>query len=418
MPSYPKLKLTYFNFGGRAEATRLAFYIGNVPFEDHRLTMEEFATLKPSFPAGQVPILEVDSKVICQSQAILRFAGRLANLYPINDPKAALKIDEILNGMEELADKIAPSIREQDATKRKEMREELASNVIPRYLKSVDARLAKLKECSAISTDDILIHDLDIFLFVRNMRSGRLDHIPSDIAESYKHVVAVEAKVAAHPKVKEWYASARMSTPKLKLTYFPFPGRAEPIRLALHIAGMPFEDEHIGREELEKRRESLPFGQVPVLEVDGDLVAQSLPILRYVGTLTGLYPANDALAALRIDEIFSVIDEVYNKISPTYRIADREQQLAMRKALAEVAIPNAMKVVDQRIAEAGGKYVTGDKLSVADLAIHGFVMGMKRGNLDGIPTTVTDAFPHVSALYTAVEEHPKVKDWHATKAYT
>ncbi|KAJ0405210.1 hypothetical protein ATCC90586_001162 [Pythium insidiosum] len=418
MPSYPKLKLTYFNFMGRAEATRLALYIGGVPFEDHRLTMEQFAALKPSLPAGQVPVLEVDGKVITQSQAILRFAGRLANLYPINDPKAALKIDEILNGMEELADKIAPSIREEDPVKRKEMREELASSVIPRYLKSVDARLAKLKECSAISSEDVLIHELDIFLFVRNMRSGRLDHIPSDIAESYKHLVAVEAKVAAHPKVKEWYASARMSTPKLKLTYFPFPGRAEPIRLALHIAGMPFEDEHIGREELDKRRESLPFGQVPVLEVDGELVAQSLPILRYVGSITGLYPANDVLAALRVDEIFSILDEVYNKISPTYRITDREKQLAMRKVLADVAIPNAMKVIDERLAASGGKFVTGEKLSVGDLAIHGFVMGMKRGNLDGIPTTVTDAFTRVSALYNAIEEHPKVKDWNAKKTYT
>ena len=42
----PKLKLTYFNFGGRAEAIRLAFVVGGVPFEDERLSFAEVAAKK------------------------------------------------------------------------------------------------------------------------------------------------------------------------------------------------------------------------------------------------------------------------------------------------------------------------------------------------------------------------------------
>ena len=33
-----KLKLIYFPFGGRAEATRFALYLGGVEFEDVRIT--------------------------------------------------------------------------------------------------------------------------------------------------------------------------------------------------------------------------------------------------------------------------------------------------------------------------------------------------------------------------------------------
>lgn len=34
--------------------------------------------------------------------------------------------------------------------------------------------------------------------------------------------------------------------PKLKLTYFDMPGRAGKIRLALHLAQIPFEDQRVG----------------------------------------------------------------------------------------------------------------------------------------------------------------------------
>jgi hypothetical protein len=38
--------LYYFNFGGRAESLRLACHVGDVPFEDIRITEAEFAQAK------------------------------------------------------------------------------------------------------------------------------------------------------------------------------------------------------------------------------------------------------------------------------------------------------------------------------------------------------------------------------------
>ena len=57
MASTPKLKLTYFNIKARAEPTRLALFIGGIPFEDIRLSHgEEWPAHKGEMPYGQVPV--------------------------------------------------------------------------------------------------------------------------------------------------------------------------------------------------------------------------------------------------------------------------------------------------------------------------------------------------------------------------
>ena len=58
--------------------------------------------------------------------------------------------------------------------------------------------------------------------------------------------------------------TAMAATPKLKLIYFNIKARAEPTRLALHIAGIPFEDVRIKHEEWPALKGSMPLGQVPV----------------------------------------------------------------------------------------------------------------------------------------------------------
>merc|ERR1719210_2105038 len=72
------------------------------------------------------------------------------------------------------------------------------------------------------------------------------------------------------------------STPsqqKLRLTYLDIKGVAEPVRLALFIGGLPFEDRRVSYEQILE----LPCGQVPVLEIDGEAFAQSMALLRWAG---------------------------------------------------------------------------------------------------------------------------------------
>ena len=83
-PALPKhIKLTYFDFhGGRGEPIRLALSIAGIPFEDERITPANWAERKPHARFGGLPQIEVDGETISQSNAIGRYAGILAGLYP------------------------------------------------------------------------------------------------------------------------------------------------------------------------------------------------------------------------------------------------------------------------------------------------------------------------------------------------
>lgn len=95
----PKLKLCYFNLEGLGEPIRqLCVYLG-LPFEDCRVTYDEFMKLKEdgTLKFGQVPALFVNDKhVLIQSGAILRFLGVIGGVHPRCPAKAAL-VDALLD---------------------------------------------------------------------------------------------------------------------------------------------------------------------------------------------------------------------------------------------------------------------------------------------------------------------------------
>lgn len=111
----------YFDMKGIAEPIRLAFTIGGIKFEDHRIKREDWAELKPKTPYGGLPLLEVDGKTYAQADAILKTAGRLTNLYP-KGLLDQLKVDEYLGAAQDILSAIQPSLRESDDKKKAEMR--------------------------------------------------------------------------------------------------------------------------------------------------------------------------------------------------------------------------------------------------------------------------------------------------------
>jgi len=102
-------KLHYFGLGGRGEFIRQIFAQGGIEFEDYRITIEEWPELKSKYPNSQVPILEVDGKVLTQSYAIARFVAKKAGLAGKDDWEAA-QADMYVDGIEEIIQKIVPLI--------------------------------------------------------------------------------------------------------------------------------------------------------------------------------------------------------------------------------------------------------------------------------------------------------------------
>jgi glutathione S-transferase len=200
---------------------------------------------------------------------------------------------------------------------------------------------------------------------------------------------------------------------QLKLTYFDFHGgRAEPARLALAIGGIEFEDHRFSFPEFGDIRKTTPFGQVPVLHVDGAQVTQCDSILRYVGKLAGLYPT-DPLQALLCDEVMYVVEEASVKIGPTFRMTGEEQKTA-RLALVNGSMPQYLGWLQSQLLAHGGQFFADNRLTVADLKVFVDVRGLNSGRLDHVPTDLVEKVaPALNAHMQRIAQNPAVVAYYA-----
>lgn len=177
----PNLKLSYFDFdGGRGEPIRLALSIGNIPFEDYRFPTSDWPSVRDNMPLRQTPVFEIDGEVITQSSSISRYAGKLSGLYP-QDPLQALYCDEVLDVVEDVVAKIVKTFFMEEDEKR-EAREALAAGPIPLYLKRLETML-ETRGGRYFADDRLTIADFKVFLWVRNIKSGLLDYMPTDLVD-------------------------------------------------------------------------------------------------------------------------------------------------------------------------------------------------------------------------------------------
>jgi glutathione S-transferase len=201
-----KLKLTYFDFsGGRAEPARLALHIGEIPFEDYRFAPADFPEVRKTTPLNQVPTLHVDGVQITQSDAITRYVGKLAGLYP-EDALQALFCDEAMGALEDINIKIGATFR-MTGDDLKNAREALAADALPKYLRWLEHQLES-HGGEFLADNRLTIADLKAFGILRWLGSGKLDHIPVDLIETTApKLKGYMNRVAQLPAIAEYYAS-------------------------------------------------------------------------------------------------------------------------------------------------------------------------------------------------------------------
>jgi prostaglandin-H2 D-isomerase / glutathione transferase len=200
---------------------------------------------------------------------------------------------------------------------------------------------------------------------------------------------------------------------QLKLSYFDMHGgRAEPVRLALAIGGIAFEDHRFAFPEFAEIRKTTPFGKVPVMYVDGVQITQSDSLLRYAGKLAGLYPT-DAYQALLCDEVAYVVEENGVKLGPTFGMKGEEQKAA-RLALVNGSMPVYLAWLQSRLLSNGGEYFADNRLTVADLKVFVDVRGLNSGRLDHVPTDlVATVAPALNAHLDRIAKLPAVVAYYA-----
>ena len=200
---------------------------------------------------------------------------------------------------------------------------------------------------------------------------------------------------------------------------------------------VPFEDVRISKDQIPALKEAgkiLYGNQVPTLEVDGKVVAQTGAIARYCGKQGGFYPRDDDLAAAKIDEIIDTATDITMAIGRTFGMADAEK-MAARAVLGKETLPMYLKALEKIMTDNGSTGLTfiklvlskfsifminagfyvGSSMTIADLAMYRLVGWISGGVLDGLPTNLVDSYPQIKANVEATKSNEKVKAYLAEK---
>ena len=198
---------------------------------------------------------------------------------------------------------------------------------------------------------------------------------------------------------------------KPKLTYFDAPvSRGEECRLALHLAGIDFEDVRINARRMARDEGADALRRPAVLELPGHPpLAHSNAILVLIGRRHGLHPADDFEAA-RHEGMMQHVEDLRAVVSPTLRMGDAEKKAA-REAIVAGYLPAWAKSAEKNIG--GGPFFGGEKLHVVDLKLHMAVRWFIGGKVDHIPATIFAGYPKLMGVHDAVRDHAGVKAWYA-----
>jgi glutathione S-transferase len=215
------LKITFIYLNApfwRAEIGRIALHIGNIDFEDTRISRDEFLRSRKTgklddgtvIPFRQIPCLNVDGLSINQTGGISRFCGKMSGLYPIENAVDAALIDQVIDMATDLTVLLGPSGKEKNEEKKRSMREKLAQGALVQKISFLEELLVGGKGDWFVGKN-ITIADLAIWRLMGWLTSGMIDYLPTSLISPFPNLKRVCLNVEKHPKVIEW---VRMTYPE------------------------------------------------------------------------------------------------------------------------------------------------------------------------------------------------------------
>ena len=205
----------------------------------------------------------------------------------------------------------------------------------------------------------------------------------------------------------------------IKLVYFNLMGRAETTRLILAQAGVSYEDKRIEKEEWPALKTSLPIGQLPVLEVDGKTIGQSMAIARYCARRFGL-AGKDELEGAMADQAVDQVSDFLAELVKVMMEPEEAKKAEMGKQLKVEKLPAFLMSMEKLLKAQGGKYFAGSSLTWADIVVYQFVSSMKVPRPTSQPKALIEdsdltGCQAVSALVAMVGALPNIKKWEQTR---
>ena len=150
----------------------------------------------------------------------------------------------------------------------------------------------------------------------------------------------------------------------------------------------------------------VPLGQLPTLELpSGEVVCQSMPILRWAARQSDLYP-KDINDALIVDELCESIFEVRSKLPDA---KDEAEKKKLREDYAANVMPKYLDYLVRRLESRGGPFFLGKQFSMADLIMARFVTGIAEKKFDYLSEDVFAKWPALIKHFEATKAHPVYK---------
>uniref|UniRef100_A0A0K0FVD1 Hematopoietic prostaglandin D synthase (inferred by orthology to a human protein) n=1 Tax=Strongyloides venezuelensis TaxID=75913 RepID=A0A0K0FVD1_STRVS len=198
--------------------------------------------------------------------------------------------------------------------------------------------------------------------------------------------------------------------PQYTLTYFDLMGKAEVTRMLFNYAGVKFTDKRVKFEDWPALKEKQPFGQLPVLEVDGKILFQSRAIEKFLARQFGLI-GDDDFEAAQVDQYILSVDDVMNNFRPAFFEKDPTKKAELlKKIFEEHGIP-ALKRFEGFLKKNGSGYFVGKKITLADFAMFQSLLYFKKL----VSESVLDNFPELEKFYNRVSKDEHLKPYLQTR---
>jgi glutathione S-transferase len=199
----------------------------------------------------------------------------------------------------------------------------------------------------------------------------------------------------------------------IKLYTFPLSGHAHRVQLALSLMQIPHElinvDLRQGKQKTPEFLQMNPFGQVPVIDDNGTILADSNGILVYLARKYGnaTWLPSDAVGEAQVQRWLSVaaglvaFGPAAARLVTVFGAGFRPDEVITRAQ-------NLLKVMDKELADKA--FLTGAQASIADIANYTYIAHAPEGNVS------LAEYPNVRAWLAKIEALPGFVPMQSTKA--
>merc|ERR1712179_43316 len=199
----PVYILNYFQLAGRAECARIMFHLAGVPFTDNQIPMSEWSKHKTDasrFPLGQMPTLQVDNEVICQSAAINRYLADEFQLLGESNVDRVLsdQIIATIGEVTESASKIRFDFKKDKETKKSELDALFSTDKIKVLLNFINDKVAGARGAFVLG-DKVTMVDVVFLVAYQHM----VEYHP-DISTEYPHMATLYAAISNVEAIKKY----------------------------------------------------------------------------------------------------------------------------------------------------------------------------------------------------------------------